>query len=88
MGLPQGFVPDVAVVLNLSPDHLARHGDMGTYAAHKVRLLSNSMRRELVSCPSPMSIWMLRRLMRRVAFSIAWMRRARCVSRALVRNSG
>jgi UDP-N-acetylmuramoylalanine--D-glutamate ligase len=32
------FVPDVAVLLNMSPDHLDRHGDMTGYAAAKERL--------------------------------------------------
>lgn len=31
---------DVAVLLNLSPDHLDRHGDMGRYAAAKARLFA------------------------------------------------
>lgn len=33
-----GLVPDVGVFLNLSPDHLDRHGDMAGYAAAKERL--------------------------------------------------
>lgn len=33
-----GFEPDVAVILNLTPDHLARHGDMEGYARAKARL--------------------------------------------------
>ncbi len=33
--------PDVAVLLNLSPDHLDRHGSMGNYAAVKARLFAN-----------------------------------------------
>lgn len=35
------FHPSVAVVLNLTPDHLARHGDMDTYAAAKARIFEN-----------------------------------------------
>ncbi|MCG8591866.1 MAG: UDP-N-acetylmuramoyl-L-alanine--D-glutamate ligase [Proteobacteria bacterium] len=35
------FRPRVAVVLNLSPDHLTRHGSMERYAAAKERLLMN-----------------------------------------------
>lgn len=30
--------PDIAVLLNLSPDHLDRHGDMARYAAVKARI--------------------------------------------------
>ena len=36
--LSPGFVPDVAVLLNISADHLDRHGDMANYAAVKGRL--------------------------------------------------
>ena len=36
--LIENFVPDVAVLLNMSPDHLDRHGDMAGYAAAKERL--------------------------------------------------
>jgi len=32
------FRPCAAVVLNLTPDHLARHGTMASYAEHKVRV--------------------------------------------------
>lgn len=34
------FRPWIAAVLNLSPDHLARHGTMEAYAAEKARILS------------------------------------------------
>lgn len=35
---PGDFNPKVGVILNLTPDHLARHGDMDGYAAAKARL--------------------------------------------------
>jgi len=35
------FRPQVAVVLNLAPDHLDRHADLQAYAAAKARLLEN-----------------------------------------------
>ena len=35
------FRPHIGAVLNLSPDHLSRHGSMEAYAAAKVRLFSN-----------------------------------------------
>ncbi|MED5370453.1 MAG: UDP-N-acetylmuramoyl-L-alanine--D-glutamate ligase [Myxococcota bacterium] len=41
MELPGPFTPWAAVILNLTPDHLARHGDMATYAQHKLRLFDN-----------------------------------------------
>jgi UDP-N-acetylmuramoylalanine--D-glutamate ligase len=37
----RGFHPHVAVILNLTPDHLDRHGDMETYANIKSRIFKN-----------------------------------------------
>jgi UDP-N-acetylmuramoylalanine--D-glutamate ligase len=37
--LTPGLVPDVAVLSNLTPDHIDRHGSMENYAAVKARLL-------------------------------------------------
>ncbi|HEY3812240.1 MAG TPA: UDP-N-acetylmuramoyl-L-alanine--D-glutamate ligase [Caulobacteraceae bacterium] len=41
LDLTRTFKPDVAVLLNLSPDHLDRHGDMAGYVAAKRRLFAN-----------------------------------------------
>jgi UDP-N-acetylmuramoylalanine--D-glutamate ligase len=38
---PGTLAPRVASVLNVSPDHLDRHGDMATYVATKLRLFAN-----------------------------------------------
>lgn len=38
--LTDKFSPDVAILLNLTPDHLDRHGDMAGYAAAKERLFT------------------------------------------------
>lgn len=38
--LTQVFVPDVAVLLNITPDHLDRHGGMEGYVAAKERLFA------------------------------------------------
>jgi len=38
----QSLRPDVAVVLNISPDHLDRHGDVDNYAQIKERIYSNA----------------------------------------------
>ncbi|NPV72709.1 MAG: UDP-N-acetylmuramoyl-L-alanine--D-glutamate ligase [Pelotomaculum sp.] len=35
------FRPKVGVVLNITPDHLDRHGTMGNYAATKARMFAN-----------------------------------------------
>ncbi|MGH0028498.1 MAG: UDP-N-acetylmuramoyl-L-alanine--D-glutamate ligase [Myxococcota bacterium] len=37
----EAFRPDVAVVLNVTPDHLDRHGDFDAYVAAKRRLFAN-----------------------------------------------
>jgi UDP-N-acetylmuramoylalanine--D-glutamate ligase len=41
LDLTQRFRPDVAVWLNLTPDHLDRHGDMPGYAKAKARIFAN-----------------------------------------------
>jgi UDP-N-acetylmuramoylalanine--D-glutamate ligase len=40
--LSPGLVPDVAVLTNLSPDHIDRHGSMADYAAVKQKLLAQT----------------------------------------------
>ncbi|MFN4289109.1 MAG: UDP-N-acetylmuramoyl-L-alanine--D-glutamate ligase [Brevundimonas sp.] len=41
LDLTGSFAPDVAVLTNISPDHLERHGDMVGYVAAKQRLFRN-----------------------------------------------
>ena len=41
LDLTSSLKPDVAVILNISPDHLERHGDMEGYVAAKRRILAN-----------------------------------------------
>nr|CAD1831343.1 unnamed protein product [Ananas comosus var. bracteatus] len=45
------FSPSVAVVLNLTPDHLERHGTMQNYAAMKCRLFSRMKHSKLAILP-------------------------------------
>ncbi len=40
MELPGSFHPHAAAILNLTPDHLERHGDMDNYGAHKCRMFA------------------------------------------------
>jgi UDP-N-acetylmuramoylalanine--D-glutamate ligase len=40
--LSPGFKPDVAVLTNLTPDHIDRHGSMENYVAVKTRLLEQT----------------------------------------------
>jgi UDP-N-acetylmuramoylalanine--D-glutamate ligase len=35
------FAPDAAVLLNITPDHLDRHGDLDAYVAAKLRIFAN-----------------------------------------------
>ena len=41
LDLTSSLKPDVAILLNISPDHLDRHGDMDGYVAAKRRMLLN-----------------------------------------------
>src|ERR1700754_2488082 len=42
--LAPGLTPDVALLSNLSPDHIDRHGTMENYAAIKARLMKQTAR--------------------------------------------
>jgi UDP-N-acetylmuramoylalanine--D-glutamate ligase len=42
--LSPGLVPDIAILSNLSPDHIERHGSMERYAAVKEALLARTAR--------------------------------------------
>jgi UDP-N-acetylmuramoylalanine--D-glutamate ligase len=37
----ESFRPKIAAILNITPDHLDRHGDFATYAAAKARIFEN-----------------------------------------------
>jgi UDP-N-acetylmuramoylalanine--D-glutamate ligase len=41
LDLTSSLKPDVAIILNISPDHLERHGGMDGYVAAKRRILAN-----------------------------------------------
>lgn len=49
------FHPQVAVVLNIQPDHLDRHGDMQTYYRTKARLFRNMGRGDSGIAPKSLS---------------------------------
>lgn len=40
----ESFAPLVAAIVNITPDHLDRHGDMANYTAAKLRILANVKR--------------------------------------------
>ena len=43
LDLTSSLKPDVAILLNITPDHLDRHGDMENYVAAKQRVLLNQV---------------------------------------------
>ena len=47
MEFPDRFCPDVAVALNLTPDHLKRHGTMEVYAEMKRRIFARQNREHI-----------------------------------------
>lgn len=51
MELPGRFRPHVAAILNLTPDHLARHGTMASYAEHKARVFAEMGAGDLAVLP-------------------------------------
>ena len=46
--LTPGLKPDVAVLSNLSPDHIDRHGSMDNYAAIKARLMDQAVAHAII----------------------------------------
>ncbi|XP_075247471.1 UDP-N-acetylmuramoylalanine--D-glutamate ligase-like [Convolutriloba macropyga] len=50
--VPSSFRPNVAVLLNLSPDHLERHGSMEAYAAAKCSLFRNMRPTDVAMIPA------------------------------------
>jgi UDP-N-acetylmuramoylalanine--D-glutamate ligase len=53
MGLPSGDLrPRIAAIMNLTPDHLARHGTIENYGAMKCRLFEGMSRDELALIPA------------------------------------
>mmetsp|Transcript_3666 Transcript_3666/g.5573 ORF Transcript_3666/g.5573 Transcript_3666/m.5573 type:complete len:383 (+) Transcript_3666:689-1837(+) len=45
------FKPTIAVILNLTPDHLGRHGTMENYGWHKVRLFEHMNSDDVAAIP-------------------------------------
>ena len=62
--------PRVACVLNLSPDHMDRHGDLVTYAAAKARIFDGADT-AVVNLDDPMVNEMVRDVPTKLGFSIA-----------------
>ena len=50
------FAPDAAVLLNLSPDHLDRHGSYEQYVAAKLRIFANQTEADVAVAPLDIGI--------------------------------
>jgi UDP-N-acetylmuramoylalanine--D-glutamate ligase len=62
------FSPEAAVLLNLSPDHLDRHGTYDDYVAAKLRIFANQGNDDVAVAPADLSVEDLGGCARRVLF--------------------
>jgi UDP-N-acetylmuramoylalanine--D-glutamate ligase len=62
------FSPEAAVLLNLSPDHLDRHGSYDAYVAAKLRIFANQGNHDLAVAPLDLEVEDLGGCARRVTF--------------------
>jgi UDP-N-acetylmuramoylalanine--D-glutamate ligase len=62
------FSPEAAVLLNLAPDHLDRHGTYGEYVATKLRIFSNQGNDDVAVAPLGLGVEDLGGCARRVLF--------------------
>jgi UDP-N-acetylmuramoylalanine--D-glutamate ligase len=65
------FAPEAAVLLNLSPDHLDRHGTYEQYVAAKLRVFANQGNDDIAVAPAGLGIEDLGGCARRVCFGSA-----------------
>ena len=65
--------PHIAAVLNLTPDHLDRHGSMEVYAAAKKRILANQLKDDIavVRHDDPLT-WEMRSLIQGRMITFGW----------------
>ena len=62
------FSPEAAVLLNLSPDHLDRHGTYDAYVAAKLRIFANQGNYDVAVAPADLDVEDLGGCARRVTF--------------------
>src|SRR6201999_574391 len=62
------FSPEAAVLLNLSPDHLDRHGTYEDYVAAKLKIFANQGNYDLAVAPAALGVEDLGGCARRVTF--------------------
>jgi UDP-N-acetylmuramoylalanine--D-glutamate ligase len=65
------FAPEAAVLLNLSPDHLDRHGTFAAYVAAKLRIFAGQGNDDIAVAPIDLEIGDLGGCARRVLFGSA-----------------
>ena len=65
------FAPEAAVLLNLAPDHLDRHGSFGDYVAAKLRIFANQGNDDVAVAPVDLEVEDLGGCARRVTFGAA-----------------
>jgi len=64
----EAFAPEAAVLLNLAPDHLDRHGTFESYVAAKLRIFANQGNDDLAVAPVDIGVEDLGGCARRVLF--------------------
>jgi UDP-N-acetylmuramoylalanine--D-glutamate ligase len=64
----EAFAPEVAVLLNLAPDHLDRHGTYADYVAAKLRIFVNQGNYDVAVTPDTLEVDDLGGCARRVTF--------------------
>jgi UDP-N-acetylmuramoylalanine--D-glutamate ligase len=64
----EGFAPEVAVLLNLEPDHLDRHCTYEDYVAAKLRIFANQGNHDVAVAPDEIGVEDLGGCARRVTF--------------------
>ena len=70
----RGFTPQIGILLNLSPDHIRRHGDMHAYAKAKSKLLVNQKPNDVAILPSTLASQFKQGDGRRVFYDVAFER--------------
>jgi UDP-N-acetylmuramoylalanine--D-glutamate ligase len=65
------FAPEVAILLNLEPDHLDRHGTFADYVAAKLRIFANQGNDDVAVAPLDLEVEDLGGCARRVPFGAA-----------------
>ncbi|MBL0946891.1 UDP-N-acetylmuramoyl-L-alanine--D-glutamate ligase [Brevundimonas sp.] len=65
LDLTTSFAPDVAILTNISPDHLDRHGGMEGYVAAKARIFRADTTNKYIGVDDPSGVALLEQLRRR-----------------------